>query len=60
MPLTSDHLVKPVILVVDDTPDNLLLMANLLKEKLHRQGRQQRRKGAEDRQRQPAAGPDPA
>jgi len=32
MELTPDHPVKPVILVVDDTPDNLLLMANLLKD----------------------------
>jgi putative two-component system response regulator len=32
MSLTPDHPVKPIILVVDDTPDNLLLMANLLKD----------------------------
>jgi putative two-component system response regulator len=32
MSLTPDHPAKPVILVVDDTPDNLLLMANLLKD----------------------------
>ncbi|MES2346484.1 MAG: two-component system response regulator [Pseudomonadota bacterium] len=32
MNLSPDLPAKPVILVVDDTPDNLLLMANLLKE----------------------------
>jgi putative two-component system response regulator len=32
MNLTSDLPSKPIILVVDDTPDNLLLMANLLKD----------------------------
>ena len=29
---SSSHPIRPVILVVDDTPDNLLLMANLLKD----------------------------
>ncbi|WP_332852157.1 response regulator [Duganella sp. S19_KUP01_CR8] len=32
MNLSPDHPTKPVILVVDDTPDNLMLMANLLKD----------------------------
>ncbi|WP_308419525.1 response regulator [Chitinimonas koreensis] len=32
MELSLDFTRKPTILVVDDTPDNLLLMANLLKE----------------------------
>ena len=32
MNLTPDLPAKPVILIVDDTPDNLLLMANLLKD----------------------------
>jgi CheY-like chemotaxis protein len=32
MNLSPDLPAKPVILVVDDTPDNLLLMANLLKD----------------------------
>jgi putative two-component system response regulator len=32
MDLSSPLPIKPVVLVVDDTPDNLLLMANLLKD----------------------------
>ncbi len=32
MDLRPDYPRKPVILVVDDTPDNLMLMAELLKE----------------------------
>ncbi len=32
MELTLDFTRKPTILIVDDTPDNLLLMSNLLKE----------------------------
>jgi putative two-component system response regulator len=33
MPGTNDFPHKPVILVVDDTPDNLMLMSNLLKDR---------------------------
>lgn len=32
MTISHDYPARPVILVVDDTPDNLLLMANLLKQ----------------------------
>jgi len=32
MELTHDFVRKPIILIVDDSPDNLLLMVNLLKE----------------------------
>jgi len=32
MELTHDFIRKPIILIVDDSPDNLLLMVNLLKE----------------------------
>ncbi|SHG43546.1 two-component system response regulator [Massilia sp. CF038] len=33
MPGTTDFPQKPIILVVDDTPDNLMLMSNLLKDR---------------------------